>query len=234
MPQIFEEIIPSIASFLRLPGQLECRDLVLCSGKVEQSKDPIITYTTIVPGLTLLVFVGAVRSYRFFNHRTSVAVREYWWYCSCSYLNQQLKLSVIQQLNLAQPALGHLKGKQKRKFTACDTDFILTWFSDIREVEVRHKNLFKNESDSRKWTAYLLSDRKKRPLTLTINTLSKGFVTIATEESKAHETYYKLLPSLFSSQFDCLTQISWLLQIKLLQIKHFIHSLSLNIRSPLA
>lgn len=57
MPQIFEEIIPSIASFLRLPGQLECRDLVLCSGKVGQSKDPITTDTTTVPGLTLLVFL---------------------------------------------------------------------------------------------------------------------------------------------------------------------------------
>lgn len=95
----------------------------------------------------------------FFNYRVNVS--EYWWYSSCSYLNQQLKLPVIQQLNLAQPALGHLKGKQKRKFTAWDTDFILTCFTDIREVDVRQ---FKNGSDSLKWTAYLLSDRKKRDL----------------------------------------------------------------------
>lgn len=38
VPQIFEEMIPSIASFLSLPGQLQRRALVLCSGTVEQSK----------------------------------------------------------------------------------------------------------------------------------------------------------------------------------------------------
>lgn len=50
---------------------------MLCLGRVEKSKDPIITYTTIVPALALLVFLGAVTGYRCFNDRNSTAVSEF-------------------------------------------------------------------------------------------------------------------------------------------------------------
>lgn len=75
----------------------------------------------------------------------------------------------------------------KTKEEVRDADFILTWFTDIREADMEHET--KSGSDSLKWTAQLLLDWDGGALTLTINTLSGGFVAIATEESKAHETY---------------------------------------------